>query len=320
MAPSILIAGATGNTGRNVVKTLSQLLATTATLPNHRIIALTRSAQSPIAQQLAQLPGVELLEQNWIDLTPAWLQEHEVVRAFIASHNQPNHFAEESSFHVAARRAGVQYVVRISTTAANVRPDCDAYYARAHWAIESLLGSPEFHDLQWTSLQPNIFAGFWLASAAEFIKHSRTTNGKQGMLRLMASETAPVGIVDPDEVGAFAAHLLVEADPAVHHRARYVLNGPVDVTGREIVQMVGERVGAPVERVRYEDLSDLDAYLEQEYMGTPQSSRNVVWSVKHALRTAWEGKCAASTTSREVLEIAAPKQTPAQVLDDLLKE
>ncbi|RAH40295.1 NmrA-like family protein [Aspergillus brunneoviolaceus CBS 621.78] len=319
MTPSILIAGATGNTGRNVVKTLSQLLATTDTLPHHRILALTRSPQSAIAQQLAQLPGVEVLEQNWVELTPSWLQEHGVDRAFLASHNQPHQFAEESSFHVAALRAGVRYVVRISTTAANVRPDCDAYYARAHWAIEDLLRAPEFHGLQWTSLQPNIFAGLWLASAAEFIQQARRT-GRQGTLRLMASETAPVGIVDPEEVGALAAHLLVQADPAVHNRARYVVNGPADVSGREIVRMVGERIGAPVERVCYEDLSGLEAYLEREFMGAPQSSRNVIGSVKHALRTAWEGKCAASTTSREVLEIAAPKRTPVQVLDDLLRE
>jgi hypothetical protein len=43
-------------------------------------------------------------------------------------------------------------------------------------------------------------------------------------------------------------------------------------------------------------------------------------SIKHAPETAWEGKCTASTTSKEVLELAAPKRTPADVLKTLLEE
>ncbi|GKU12648.1 unnamed protein product [Fusarium langsethiae] len=162
MAPAILIVGATGNTGRGITQTLPELLRQSKTLSSHRIIALTRSANSTEAQRLAKIPGVEVVEQNWVDITTEWLTEHQVVRAFIASHNAPNQFAEESSFYVAALNAGLEYVVRISTTALNVRPDCPAYYPRTHWAIESLLGSDEFSNLKWTSLQPNMFIKFAL--------------------------------------------------------------------------------------------------------------------------------------------------------------
>ena len=144
MSPSILIVGATGNTGRAVTKALPKLLHSNSGLSGHRIIALTRSSISLVAQELAKIPGVEVFEQNWVEITDDWLREHQVVRAFIASHNEPNQFAEESTFHLNALNAGVEYVVRISTTAANVRPDCPAYYTRQHWAIETLLDSPEF--------------------------------------------------------------------------------------------------------------------------------------------------------------------------------
>ncbi|KAI9373858.1 hypothetical protein BJX61DRAFT_357262 [Aspergillus egyptiacus] len=316
MAPAILIVGATGNTGRSVTETLPQLLKASTTLSDHRTIALTRSLASPAAQQLAKIPGVEVVEQNWVEITAAWLREHSVVRAFIASHNEPNQFAEESTFHVAALKAGVKYVVRISTTAANVRPDCDAYYPRSHWAIEALLSSPEFNSLQWTSLQPNVFTQFYLAPAAELIKQYRAT-GKLGTLRLLASKDAPVGIVDSDEVGTFAAHLLAQDDPAVHNKAKYVLNGPEDVTGEQIVDMVEQYIGTKVEDVSYGDVSFLDMYYEHKFAATGQS-RNVIMSIKHAPETAWEGKCTASTTSKEVLELAAPKRSPAEVLKDML--
>lgn len=86
MTPSILIVGATGNTGRAVTETLPKLLKSSNALSDHRIIAFTRSAASSVAQQLAKLPGVEVVEQNWVEITSDWLREHEVVRAYIASH------------------------------------------------------------------------------------------------------------------------------------------------------------------------------------------------------------------------------------------
>lgn len=315
MTPTILVVGATGNTGRGVVETLPKLLASGGALSGHRVVALTRSLDSPVAQKLSRLPGVVVLEKNWVHITSDWLREHEVVRVFIAPHNQPTQFPEESAFHLAALRAGVKYIVRISTTAPNVRPDCDAYYPRSHWAIEALLSSPEFSALQWTSLQPNIFSTLYLSSAAELIKQYRKT-GQQEALRLMASEDASVGIVEAYDVGVFAAHLLCQEDTTVHNNARYVINGPEDITGRQIVKMVEEHIGTKVQSVSYKDLS----FIESMANSVPQGDRHLILSIKDAPVTAWEGKCTASTTSKEVLELAAPTRTPAEVLEDILAE
>lgn len=317
MAPSILIAGATGNTGRRLTEILPELLKSSNVLSDHRVIALTRSLTSSVAQDLAKIPGVEVVEQNWVEITADWLREHEVVRAFIASHNEPNQFAEESTFHLAALNAGVKYVVRISTTAANVRPDCAAYYTRSHWAIESLLSQPEFAALQWTSLQPNVFSNFVLAPAVEFIKEYRKT-GKQSTLRLLTAKDAPVGIIDSSEVGVFAAHLLAQDDTTVHNKAKYVLNGPEDISGRQIVELVEQYIGTQVDDVIYQDTSFLDMMYEMKSATAPLS-KNVFTSIKYAPLTAWEGKCSVSTTSKEVLQLAAPKITPADVLKSLLE-
>lgn len=288
-------------------------MKTSNSLAGHRILALTRSSSSPAAQELAKLPGVEVAEQNWVEITADWLREQEVVRAFIAPHVQPNQFAEESTFHLAALQAGVEYVVRISTAAVNVRPDCKSYYARSHWAIEAMLSSPEFDGLKWTSLQPNAFSPLYLSAAAEFVKQFRKT-GKQDTLRLMAAIDAPIGIIDPHDIGVIAAHLLTQEDLAPHNKAKYVLNGPEDITGYEIVKMVEQHIGGPVENVIYKDMSFV------EYMvAASQESKNVIWSIKHALEAAWEGKSSASTTSKEVLELAAPKRTPADVFKTLLE-
>lgn len=314
MPPTILVLGATGNTGRSVVETLSKLLKTTARFSDHRILALTRSSTGAVAKQLAELPSVEVAEKSWAEITSDWLRHNNVERAFIASHVHPGQFAEESTFHLAALSAGVQYVVRISTTAANVRPDCPAYYPRTHWAIEKLLSSPEFQGLQWTSLQPNTFTQMYLYPAAELVRNFRKT-GRQDTLKLIASEDAPVGIIDADEVGLLAAHLLAQNDVTPHHGAKYVLNGPEDITGRQIVEMVERHIGTKVGDVRFRDLSFIDHQAAQS-----EQSKPLILSIKHALEPSWEGKCTASTTSKEVFQISAPKRTPAEVFAKMLDE
>ena len=270
-----------------------------------------------MAQEFAKIPGVEVIEKNWVEITTDGLREHQVGRAFVASHNEPNQFAEESTFYLNALTVGVKYVVRISTTAANVRPDCPAYYPRQHWAIEALLGSPEFSNLQWTSLQPNIFSQVVMSPAAEFIKKYRETK-EQDTLRLMVSEDAPVGIIDPEEIGVIAAHLLAQNDTSVHNKAKYVLNGPEDITGKQIVDIVEQHIGAAVKNVIYKDTSFIDMLYEAKYAATKES-KNVIYSIIHAPETAWEGKCSTSTTSKEILELAAPKKTPADALKTLLE-
>lgn len=272
---------------------------------------------NPVAQEFAKIPGVEVIEKNWVEITTDWLREHQVGRAFVASYNEPNQFAEKSTFYLNALTAGVKYVVRISTTAANVRPDCPAYYPRQHWAIEALLGSPEFSNLQWTSLQPNIFSQVIMSPAAEFIKKYRETK-EQDTLRLMVSEDAPVGIIDPEEIGVIAAHLLAQNDTSVHNKAKYVLNGPEDITGKQIVDIVEQHIGAAVKNVIYKDTSFIDMLYEAKYAATKES-KNVIYSIILAPETVWEGKCSTSTTSKEILELAAPKRTPADVLKTLLE-
>ncbi|KAL0936002.1 NmrA-like family protein [Colletotrichum truncatum] len=317
MAPAILIVGATGNTGRGVTEALPELLKASKALSDHRVLALTRSADSSTAQNLAKIPGVTVIEQNWTEITADWLREHQVVRAFIAPHLAPNQFAEESAFHVAALNAGVEYVVRISTTAAAVRPDFGSYYPRAHWAIEAMLGSAEFGALKWTSLQPNAFLDGYLAPAAQYIKRYKET-GELGTLSLMAAKDAPVAPNDPVEVGVFAARLLALDDPSPHSGAKYVLNGPEDITGEQIVKLVEKHIGTEVKDVVYQDLSFIEAFVASGF-GGPGQSKTVLRSMRYGLMTMWKGVCVTATTSKEVKEIGGPKRTPAEMLNRLLE-
>jgi hypothetical protein len=197
---------------------------------------------------------------------------------------------------------------------ANVRSDHQSNYPRTHWAIEALLSSPEFDCLRWTSLQSNLFSQFVLMPSAGLIKKCLDT-GKQETLRLLKSEDAGVGIIDSNDVGIFAAYLLVTMDVTRHNKAKYVLNGPEDISGRQIVAMAEEYTGTSVEDVVLKDTSFVEHMAAQS-----KEYPNVILSVRLAPETAWEGKCRIDTTSKEVIEIAAPISIAAQVLKTMLGE
>lgn len=95
MAPTILVVGATGNTGKNVVRGLPALLKASGL--EYRILALTRSLSSPVANQ----DGVEWQEKDWADIDAAWLRSQEVERVFIAPHTLPHQYFDESRLYLA---------------------------------------------------------------------------------------------------------------------------------------------------------------------------------------------------------------------------
>jgi uncharacterized protein YbjT (DUF2867 family) len=314
MAPTILVIGATGNTGKSVVRHLPKLLESSNT--SYRILGLTRSLKNPASQKLAALPRVEIQEKDWTTIDAAWLRSQEVARVYIAPHNLPHQFVEESALHIALLQAGVKYVVRVSTNVEYIGPTNPVFYGRSHWAIENLLSQPEFTSLQWTSLQPNFFTASYLASAVEWIKVYRQT-GNQEEFSMIPAADAAVAMIDPEDVGNVGAHLLSLEDPTAHNHIKYVLSGPKDVTGKQIVDLVEQCVGAKVQDAAFKVTSWLSELVEAGWypeMALP--------SILAGCEPLWQGKCslARTPTSKEVMELAPPKRTVGEALKAMLEE
>jgi uncharacterized protein YbjT (DUF2867 family) len=106
--PSILVVGATGNTGAGVIHTLANSIHTSPRFANHRIIGLTRNAHSETARKLASIPNVTMMEQDWTMIDTQWLREQHVQRLFNASHNGVSHSTDESLLLNYALSAGVE--------------------------------------------------------------------------------------------------------------------------------------------------------------------------------------------------------------------
>lgn len=80
--------------------------------------------------------------------------------------------------------------------------------------------------------------------------------------------------------------------------------------------MVEAQLGAKVEDVKFKDVS----FIEQWADSTTKGSKNVIRSIIHAPVTGWEGECTASTTSKEVLEIAPPRGTAKEAFEAMLQQ
>lgn len=158
-----------------------------------------------------------------------------------------------------------------------------------------------------------MFLPFVLSPAVEYIKRHRESGNLQKFTTMLSAD-APVGAVEPTEVRVFAAYLLAQEDITTHNNKRYVLNGPEDINGEQIVKLIEGYIGVKLEEVEFRDLSFIDAMA-----ANTNGSKNVISTIKYALDTAYSGECSAATTSREVLEIAPPKSTPEDVLKRMLE-
>lgn len=175
-----------------------------------------------------------------------------------------------------------------------------------------MLGQSEFKDYHWSSLRPNVFATQVLAAALELIKKHKVT-GKQGTLSTMLDRSSPVGIVDSYDVGVFAAHLLATVHTDKHNKAKYVLTGPENVTGEQIVKLVEKYIGEPVKDVKYKDFSVIDAWAE----AVPEQ-KTLIKAVARIGPAVWGGS-ALETRSKEVPEIYTPKRTVEEVLKEMVE-
>lgn len=208
---TVLVAGAAGNVGSQVVRELGERGAT--------VRAFVRDAQRA-AQRLGG--DVELAVGDFEDPTALRRAMQGVDRVFVTTSNGPRHVAQENAIIDAAAAAWVQRIVKLSSIGARVGSPLS--FADAHGRIERhLFGCPvPSVVLNATFLMSNLFA------SAETIRAS-------GQILAPGGE-AKIAMIDPRDVAASAAvTLLDDGDAGRGHEGRaYLLTGPQLVTYAEV--------------------------------------------------------------------------------------
>jgi hypothetical protein len=146
----------------------------------------------------------------------------------------------------------------------------------------------------------------------ELIKEHRKT-GKQGPLSMIMDRDSPNALIDAYDVGVFAAHLLATEETDKHNKAKYVLTGPEDVTGEEIVKLVEGQLGEPVKDVKYKDFSVIEAWAE-----SMPEQKTLIKAIGRAGGAIWGGS-SLKTRSKEVPVIYTPSRTAEQVWKEMVE-
>jgi uncharacterized protein YbjT (DUF2867 family) len=205
----IVVTGATGNVGRELV----------------RLLAAAGKAVTAVSRTPAALPGG--VAHHRADLTdPATLAPALTGADALFLEVLP-HAHEPEALVGFAKAAGVRRVVLLSSQGAGTRPGT---YAQPVRYEDALRGS----GLEWTILRPGGFDSNALAWA-ESIRGDLTA----------AAPFAGTGLpfIDPADIAEVAAAALREDG---HTGRTYVLTGPAATTPRERAAALGAALGAPV--------------------------------------------------------------------------
>lgn len=218
----ILITGATGTTGREVVKALRRLGA-------KDVRALVRD---PARADFIRAAGFETVAGDFEQPETLDAALEGVERALLLTPPTPGTVKHHHDFIVAAASVGVRYVVKLSAFGADA--DAPEGFGRWHGQSENLLKTS---GLKWTILRPNFFMQNLL--------------GQAGQIAATDSIFQPLGdarasFIDVRDIAAVAARTLTEDG---HEEQTYVLTGPEALSYRDVAAKLSEATGRAIDYV-----------------------------------------------------------------------
>jgi len=207
--PTVLITGATGNVGTELIKLLSA--------KGVSFRALARSAEN--AKALAAYKNAEIITGDLSDQSVVARALDGIERAFLLTNSTEQAEALQTSFVHAAKQAGVQHMVKLSQFAANI--NSPVRFLRYHAAVEQKIVQS---GMTYTFLRPNLFMQGLLGF--------RDPIAKQGKFFASIGD-AQISMVDVRDIAAVTAASLINETAE---------NNIYDITGPEALthqQMAG---------------------------------------------------------------------------------
>jgi uncharacterized protein YbjT (DUF2867 family) len=226
MSHTILVTGATGTVGSEVVKALANR-GLTVRAGVHSIIK---------GDRLKQLnPEVQLVEIEYARPETLHVALTGVSRVFMVTPFSDDQVEIGKRIIDAAKQAGVEQIVRLSVVGAEAKPGIQL--GRWHREVEEYL---EQSGLAYTLLRPGGFM-------QNFLHYNGDSIRQEGRLYLPIGE-GQVNYIDVRDIAAVAATVL-SATGSEHYGQAYTLTGPAAVSGTDVAAAIGQATGHPVSYV-----------------------------------------------------------------------
>ena len=217
----ILITGATGKVGKEVIKQLTQNKQPT------RAFVRNRTQAREIA-----LPGVEFVEGDFAKPKTFARALEGVETLFLSTPSSAEAEEWQCDFVDAALKSKVKRIVKLSQLGANEK--APGRFQRHHGAVEQYITKSK---IPYTFLRPNLFM--------QGLLNFRPTIASQGVFFAPVSQ-ARISVVDVRDVGEVAAKTLSEPN---HEGRAYELTGPESLTHAEMAEQLSQAVGKPIKYV-----------------------------------------------------------------------
>lgn len=249
----IVVTGATGRTGSEVVRALLDQGA-----------AVRALVRDPVKAQHLFGDEVELAVGDFADRTSVHAAFDGVEQVFLSGPDDPRRVEWESAAVDIAAAGGVRRVVKLSSIEAV--PGSPVAFWDWHGRVEQHLTAS---DVPAVVLRASFFMSNLLAAAEQV--------AQQGRLFAPAG-AARIAMVDPRDIGAAAATVLTTAG---HDHRTYVLTGPEAITHAQVAAQLSAATNATVEFV---DVPDDTATQSMTRAGVPEAVARQVIEVYAMLR------------------------------------
>jgi len=278
---TILVTGATGTVGTEVVKQLSK---------STKVRAAVHSAEK--AEKI-KAENVEIVELDLNNIESIKKAVQGVEKIFLLTPVVQNPTDQVKNVIEAAKKADVKYIVRMSAYWDGDVPDVKIL--KWHDEAEQIVKNS---GIPYTILKPNYFMQNFLMMAAQSIKEQNSM--------FLPYADAKISLIDVRDIGTFAAKILTEEG---HDGKTYRITGPEELSMVDAAKKIGEAIG---KEVKYIPVPDKDASDAMKGMGLPD------WLVAALIEFAVSirnGKLAPATNTFE--EVTGQKATS---LDQFAKD
>jgi len=234
----IMVTGATGTIGKEVVKELRGMDA------RFRVVARDPKKARKLLGDVQIVRG-DLGDRGSLDAA-----FEGGTKLFLLGPGSPTQVADQHNAIEAAKAAGITHVVRSSAFVSDT--ESTVPLGRWHGQTDEELRRS---GLKWTILQPEAFMQNLLGSVGT-IKQQGAIYG--------TSKDGKIAMIDARDIARVAAHALVDSE---HEGKTYVLTGPEAVDYAQVAETFSHMLGRPV---KYVDLPPEQARLGMLGTGLPE--------------------------------------------------
>jgi uncharacterized protein YbjT (DUF2867 family) len=230
---TILVTGATGTVGSEVVNQLSNVKS------DFKIKAAIHSVED--TRKIQNFQRVEPIQMDYD--TREGLQEafNEADKVFLLTHASPKSAVHETNLIAEAKKSGIRHIVKQSIMGADLEADVEAM--RLHRQSEKMI---EESGIPYTFLRPNEFMQGFINFQGSSIKNN-------GAFYIPA-EDSKVSFVDARDIASVAVEALVGGEE--HYNKTYMITGSEALSYYQAAETLSNATG---KKIDYVNISDEDA-------------------------------------------------------------